>query len=304
MAAVLETNAFEEKTRIREGEPIMLIPIGRVLPNPNNPRGPVIPADCEEMAASIRSVGGILEPLIVTPHRSAYYIVAGHRRREAARLVGMPEVPCVIREMTLDQQVDVMLIENIQRRDLTPMQEARGFDMLQRLGAKRADLLRRTGLPPSYIDARLALLRLDPKVQRLFEAGELSPSAAKALAALERPEEQERFALMAVSKLLNVQQLDRAVRRHLNREPGPRRKLKKKMVGEEEMFTRTEALESLKRIGAVSFGTLGAAFNDVCEDTCQEGAGRELCQACPVPRFIVSVLRRVDAQNEDKAARR
>ena len=296
-----EITAFKPRMLpVEEGETIMLIPIGRVMPNPNNPRGPVVPETVEELADSFRAVGGILQPLVVTPFHDAYYIVAGHRRRAAAQLVGMREVPCVVREMSLDQQLDVMLIENIQRRDLTPMQEARGFDMMQRLGAKKADIMRRTGLPSSYVDARLSLLRLDPKVQKLFEAGELSPSAAKVLASLEKPEEQERFALMAVSKLLNVTQLDAAVRRHLNREPAPRKKLKKRMVAEDEVFTRTEAQEALKRLGSVSYGHLHSAFNDVCEDTCQEGRDRELCQACPVPRFIMSVLRRADAHAADK----
>jgi hypothetical protein len=128
-------------------------------------------------------------------------------------------------------------------------------------------------------------------------------SAVKALAILEEPKEQERFALMATSKLLTVPQLEAQIRRFVKREKGPRRKLKKRMLTEDEVFTRSEALEALKRLGQVSFGTLGAAFNDVCEDTCQEGTNTELCQACPVPRFIASVLRRVDAQNEDKAAR-
>jgi len=192
-----------------------------------------------------------------------------------------------------------MLIENIQRKSLTPLQEARGFDMMRRLGAKRAEVVRRTGLPESYVDARLSLLSLDPKVAKLFDQQELPMSAVKTLAALEKPSEQERFALMAVSKLLTQKQLEAAVRRHLRREKGPRRRVQKRMVDEDELFTRREALQALKRLGMVSFGTLGSAFNDVCEDLCQEGNNPELCQACPVPRFILSVIRRVDAQRED-----
>lgn len=290
-----------EQTRIRVGESIMLIPIGRVLPNPNNPRGRVVPASCEDLAASIRAAGGIVHPLVVTPHRDAFYLVAGERRWTAAKMLGMTEVPCIVRDLTLEQQLDIMMIENMQRQALSPMQEARGFDMMRRLGRNKIAIVRATGCPTSLVDARLALLTLDPKVQRLFEQGELPPSAAKALAALEQPKEQERFALLAVSKLLNVTQIESAVRRHLKREPRPRRKLKKRMLGEDEVFTRTEAREALQRLGSVSFGDLHSAFNDVCEDICPEGTNRELCQACPVPRFIMSVLRRVDAQNEDKA---
>lgn len=297
----LPERLISEVEAIQPGETIQLIPLGRCLPNPNNPRGPVVPADVEELAESMRSVNGVLQPLVVTPHRAAFYIVAGHRRREAARLAGLRKLPCVVREMDLDMQLRVMLIENIQRKALTPMQEARGLDMMRRLGATNAELVRRTGMPPSFIDSRLALLKLDPKVQKLFEEGELSPSAARALASLENPEEQARFAHFAVSKLLNVTQIEAAVRRHLKREKGPRRKLKKRMIKPDEIFTRTEAIAALKRMGAVNFGHLATAFNDVCEDICMEGKNPELCHACPVPRFIASVLRRHDATKEDRS---
>src|SRR5262245_15259090 len=129
---------------------IKLIALDLLDPHPNNPRGPVDPTSVEDLAASIREKG-ILEPLLVAPARKSgqnwkierYVTVAGHRRRAAAELAGLVEVPAIIRDLLPAEQEEVMLVENLQREDLTLLQEARAYQRLQtQHGVTMADLAR------------------------------------------------------------------------------------------------------------------------------------------------------------------
>src|SRR5262245_47778192 len=155
---------------------VQLIALATLDPHPNNPRGPVDPATVEELASSIREKG-ILEPLIVVPVRNAgqawkierYLTVAGHRRRVAAQLAGLAEVPAIVRDLGPAEQEEVMLVENLQREDLTLLQEAKAFRRLaDQYGLTGADVARRTGVEKTRVQQRLAILKLSVAAQSLF----------------------------------------------------------------------------------------------------------------------------------------
>src|SRR5438132_10566410 len=122
-------------------------PIDCLRPNPLNPRGELHPAGLQELADSIRAQG-VLQPLLVTP---AGVVVAGHRRLAAARLAGLSDVPVVARDLDRVQQQEIMLVENLQRQDLSPVEEARAYRRLLDAGHTIAQLARRTGVPSARI---------------------------------------------------------------------------------------------------------------------------------------------------------
>lgn len=286
-------------------EEVVMIDIGRILPHPDNPRGEIEEEDCYELAASIKSTGRIIQPLIVVPFRDAFRAVEGHRRRIAGRLAGLQKLPCIVREMTEEEQFDTMLIVNIQRAALTKVQEAHAFARKRSEGRTVQDIVRATGLTPSYVGNRLALCDLDPSVQRLFDADQLAISAAPLMAQIKDAELQRKIAGVAIHRRLSKAGLEIYIEERINgRVPAKGRRRSEKetprrhSVGETEVFVRSEALEALNVRGATAtFDEMREAFDDVCMDVCPEGGGnRKICEACPVPRFITSVLRRVKSR--------
>jgi len=283
---------------------IVQLDIGRLLSNPLNPRGEVSDDDVLDLMRSIKEQG-LIQPLMVTRFRQAYYIVAGHRRRRAAYLAGLMRVPCIVRQMSEDEQVEVMLVENIQRQDLTPIQEARAFDRMVSGGRTVVEIMQRIGLSKGYIDTRLNILHLEKSVQHLFEMNLLQVGAASILILTSDPGRQKHYATIAVQQRLTLVKLEALVR---EAETKPRKapgrsgtpgggRPKKKVLGEYESFTRSEAVHELSREGSVSFQAVADAFNDICDGVCVEGDGnREMCEACPAPRLIASLLRRTGVE--------
>lgn len=137
------------------------IDVLKLLPHPDNPRKDI--GDITELAASIQSQG-ILQNLTVVPHADGggfYTVIIGHRRLAAAKLAGLTFVPCAISDMDPKQQVATMLLENIQRNDLTILEQAHGFQMLLDFGESVDDVARRTGFSDATIRRRVKLLELD-----------------------------------------------------------------------------------------------------------------------------------------------
>lgn len=175
------------------------LPLSEIGESPHNPRSHYDPDELEELAESIREVG-ILEPLLVRPRIRdgeprevgrwwPYEIVAGHRRARAARMAGLTEAPCLVRELDDAQALEAALVENGQRQDVTPMDEAGAFAELVRLGRSEAQIAAKIGRSVAYVSQRLRLLSLDPAVHDLMERGHLLIGGALLLAQLE-PERQ------------------------------------------------------------------------------------------------------------------
>jgi ParB family chromosome partitioning protein len=188
------------------------IPVDHLRPNPHQPRHRFDERTLEELAESIRR-HGVLQPLLVSedgPER--YLLMTGERRWRAARLAGLATVPAVIRERLADgEQLEVALVENLQRQDLTPLEEARAFDDLRTsLGLSQAEIAERVAMDRSTVANSLRLLKLPPEVQELVERGDLSAGHGRTLLAFDGEDVQCEWARRVVATGVSVRDLERA----------------------------------------------------------------------------------------------
>jgi ParB family chromosome partitioning protein len=265
-------------------------PIAELRPNPLNPRGDVDDSGLEELAESIRAQG-VLQPLLVTP---GGVVVAGHRRLAAARMAGLDEVPVVIRDLDRIQQQEIMLVENLQRQDLSPVEEARAYRQLLDAGHTTAQLARRIGAPAARINARLVLLKLDEQVQWMFHRGDLPLTLAAVLLKVADPIRQRQVATMAARRQLTVPEIERIVDRGagaLKTAPPPSSLPPDDPDKQGLSPTRVVALQNLAAHAATSLsvGELGDLFRDTC---CACGAEDlpTYCSACPMLDLVNRVL--------------
>jgi ParB family chromosome partitioning protein len=188
------------------------IPVDQLSPNPQQPRHQFDDEALAELAASIRR-HGVLQPVLVSedgPQR--FILVTGERRWRAAQLAGLETVPAVIRErLESADQLELALVENLQRRDLTPLEEARAFDHLRSsLGLSQAEIAARVGMDRSTIANSLRLLKLPAEVRELVERGELSAGHARTLLAFEGSQAQCDWARRAAATGMSVRELEGA----------------------------------------------------------------------------------------------
>lgn len=178
LRAVLERDraaAASVPAQTRRSTPAML-EVRLIDPHPDNPRDDV--GDVSELADSIRAQG-LLQPLLVTPHvDDRYRVIAGHRRLAAVQSIGIDRVPVVIRgDIAPAAAVEAMLTENLQRQELNPIEEARGYQHLLDMGRSQVEIARATGRSQFTVSARLSLLNLTPEEQELVARGEVTISA-------------------------------------------------------------------------------------------------------------------------------
>lgn len=149
--------------------------ISRLKVNPNNPRGAVIVDDSlRELAESIQEQG-VLQPILITPDGT---IVCGHRRCKASELAGQQTIPCVVRDLTEQQQLQVMLIENLQREDLTALQTAKAYQVLIDHGLSIREIAKATGFRVETISKHLDILTLHPELHGAFDGDQCLPLGA------------------------------------------------------------------------------------------------------------------------------
>jgi len=151
------------------------IKVADLVPNPENPRKKISEEEIKELAASIESIG-LLQPITVRTKNDKYEIVCGHRRAEAAKIASLVEVPCIIRELTDDEAYEVMVTENLQRKDIDPFEEADAFASLQKKGYDLSALADKFGKSLSYIFSRIKLNDLNADIRKLYEDGDVELS--------------------------------------------------------------------------------------------------------------------------------
>ena len=165
-------------------EGVREIGIGLIDPNPDQPRRTFPEEGLAQLAESIRQQG-LLQPVLVTPEGGRYRLVAGERRWRAARKAGLETIPCVVREMSLREQMEAALIENLQREDLNPAEEARALQELkERLALTQEELAQRLGKSRSMVANSLRLLQLPQAALESLEEGAISAGHARSLLAL------------------------------------------------------------------------------------------------------------------------
>jgi ParB family chromosome partitioning protein len=201
------------------------VPISTISPNPMQPRTTLDPEALEELAASIRE-HGVIQPLIVTQQGPEQYrIIAGERRWQAARMAGLATVPVIVKEATPQQFLELALVENIQRADLNPLEEAAAFrQLVEEFELTQEQVAERVGKSRVAVTNTMRLLRLPVEVQQALADGVIREGHARALLALSAPEAQVAALKTVVKKGLNVRQTEELVRRLLA-EPPPKKVL-------------------------------------------------------------------------------
>lgn len=200
------------KVDIPESQRVWVLDIHKVQPNPSQPRRQFEKVALEELANSIRQKG-VLQPITVRRSGDRFEIIAGERRWRAAQLAGLHEVPALIRESSDQDTLELALIENIQRADLNPMEEARAYQLLMdRFQMTQAAVAEKVGKERSTVANSLRLLGLAAPVQQMVMDGQLSMGHARALLAVGDTERQAEWARLAVQKGMSVRQVEALVK--------------------------------------------------------------------------------------------
>ncbi len=204
-------NAVAAKDQVRR------VPLARVKPSALQPRKQFTEDSLRELADSIREQG-ILQPLVVRPAGNDFELIAGERRWRAAQLLALPEVPILVREADDATALELMLVENLQREDLNPMDEALGYEQLmQQFQLRQEDVAVKVGKNRATVANALRLLRLPDDLQGYLRKGQISPGHAKAILGLSRPEEQILAAETVIRDTLSVRATEEWVARWLAR---------------------------------------------------------------------------------------
>lgn len=187
------------------------IKISEIKPNPYQPRTTFDPAALQELADSIKEVG-VFTPLLVRKSINGYELVAGERRLRAAKLAKIAEVPCIVKEFNDKEMMEISILENIQREDLSPIEEAKAYEQLQKKYEYTQELLaKRIGKSRAYITNTLRLLKLPIKVQNYVSKGTITYGHARALLPIENDEKILNLANKIIEEGLTVRDVERIV---------------------------------------------------------------------------------------------
>ena len=203
-----------EKGLVEEAKPneIVEIKISEIRSNPYQPRKIFDEEALNELASSIKE-HGIVQPIIVKKSIKGYELVAGERRTKAAKIAGLETVPAIVKDFDDEQMMEIALIENIQRENLNPIEEAMAYDsILRSSNITQDELAKKFGKSRSYITNSLGLLRLPDDTKKYVEDNKLSMSHARALSKLDDTEQINRLANKIVNENLNVRAIENITR--------------------------------------------------------------------------------------------
>lgn len=235
--------------------------INEIIPNKEQPRKTFDQTALEELADSIRQ-HGVLQPLLVRPlPNGAYQLVAGERRWRASRLAGLKEVPVIIKELTDTEAMEIAIIENLQREDLNPIEEAEGLQtLIDKCGFTQEEVATSVGKSRPAITNALRLLKLPEDVREMTKKGEISAGHARALLSFDNQALMQEVAAKIVSDKLTVRDVEKLAKRPKTAETkkAPRRR---DSIYDEVELSLTEALgRKVKVYNGRSKGTLEIEF--------------------------------------------
>lgn len=202
---------FEEEPQVKPAEEIEDLPLAEVRSNPYQPRKNFDEKKLAELAESIKE-NGVLQPIIVRRSVGGYEIIAGERRCRASELAGQATIPAIIRQFDESQMMEVAILENLQREDLTPLEEAQAYEMLQKnLGLTQEEVSKKMGKSRPYITNYLRLLTLPQKTKGLLQRGELSMGQARTLLGLKDKGRIDELAKRVVKEGMPVRKVEALV---------------------------------------------------------------------------------------------
>jgi ParB family chromosome partitioning protein len=209
-------------TTVEPGPSLSEISVESIVPNPHQPRQTLDPTALQELADSIRE-HGLIQPLIVTQQGQEYQLIAGERRWEAAKIAGLERVPAMIKDATPQQMLELALVENIQRADLNPLEEAGAYQQLiDDFGLTQAQVAERVGKSRAAVANSVRLLRLPGEVKESLALGQIREGHARALLGLP-DEDAQRLALkQVIQRGFNVRQTESLVRGRITPPSEPR----------------------------------------------------------------------------------
>ena len=224
--------SYDEHGNLQEG--VEEIKLGLIDTNPAQPRKNFDGDALDELARSIRQFG-VIQPIILSPDGGRYTIIAGERRYRAAKLAGLEKIPAIVRRLDEMQRREIALIENLQREDLNPIEEATAYKtLMERFDLTQEELAGKLGKGRPTVANSLRLLNLAPAVQEMLIDGRLTAGHARALVIIKDPAVQVTYALAACDRKLSVRQLEYMVQRYVNPEkkkPAPRVPLPTELKG-------------------------------------------------------------------------
>ena len=239
-ASKVEKKQEKENDSPKSGE--IMVRINEVEPNRDQPRNDFDEDALMELADSIRQFG-ILQPLLVQKKKNYYEIIAGERRWRAAKLAGIKEVPIIVKDYTDQEIVEISLIENIQRENLNPIEEAMAFKrLLQEFELKQDEVAERVSKSRTAVTNSMRLLKLSPRVQQMIIDDMISTGHARALLAIDDEEQQFILANKIFDEKLSVRETEKLVKALKN----PKKEVKKEK--QEQMFIYENIEEQIKNI--------------------------------------------------------
>ncbi len=208
--------SYDENGNLLEG--VEEVSLSLIDPNPDQPRKNFDSDTLDELARSIKQYG-VIQPIILSPDGGRYTIIAGERRFRAAKAAGLTAIPSIVRRLDDIQRKEIALIENLQREDLNPIEEATAYKtLMERFDLTQEELAARLGKGRPTIANSLRLLNLAPAVQEMLIDGRLSAGHARALVIIKDPAVQVTYAMAACDRKLSVRQLEYMVQRYVNPE--------------------------------------------------------------------------------------
>ncbi len=209
----------KENEKKEEAGKEIFIKLASIEPNSEQPRKHFGEETLTELAESMKQYG-VLQPLLVQKKGDIYEIVAGERRWRAAKQAGLKEVPVVIREYTKQQSMEIALIENVQRENLNPIEEAKAYQrLIQEFELKQEEIATRVGKSRVTITNSMRLLKLDERVQDMLAQNQISSGHARALLSLEDQELQYQLAEKIITGNLSVREVEKLVKSIVNPKP-------------------------------------------------------------------------------------
>lgn len=214
--SALISDEREEEIALENSKDILKVKLSLVEPNPNQPRKQFDEDALLELSESIKQFG-VLQPLVVVKRDKFYEIIAGERRWRAAKLANIKEIPVIVKDFTEEEIVEVALIENIQREDLNPIEEAVAYERLtNEFNMKQDDIATKVSKSRSAITNSLRLLQLDERVQKMVITQMISSGHARTLLAIKDNEQQYEVAVKVFDHKLSVRETEALIKKHIS----------------------------------------------------------------------------------------